>query len=536
MFPTKAGGVLFAVFATIGAVLFFHLSSAIEERTVEDIGDRLRVAQRAVDGARRLNDFALSARTAEVAATGELAAALATPRDTLKGPEGAPLSDDDFRYRIHQQGNEIVATWQARFTALAEGKEKPRSISADWRREKPDLFYILDKDGVGVARSDDKAWFGPQEANVAAEFPIVKQVLGSGVATNDIWLVREAPMNVAIEPVRSAGVVVGAVVLGTRLTDAEAKKDQVAGYDVAYFLGDRIRKSSTLDTAKETELSKIVGERKLFDHDGRTTLLFELGGAPYLGLVGKLDGHPTAPQAGFVVFANAASARSRALEGVALIPLLCLAGFLLASGLLMLFFRQFLAPFNDIDQGVVEIINGNLDRWFEGPPKHPAAAMSQNLNVMVCQLSGRPLPEDEEETTPGQARRPHGETWAEDRMFIEELNPSEFGARPIDPANASGADAGLGVPSDANSQSGLAPDILRLIRETEDTYKKRLFREYTEALRAAGEPVQGITFEKFHATIQSNAEILREKYGCSRVRFLVQTRDGKVSLKSIPIK
>jgi hypothetical protein len=119
-------------------------------------------------------------------------------------------------------------------------------------------------------------------------------------------------------------------------------------------------------------------------------------------------------------------------------------------------------------------------------------------------------------------------------MFIEELNPSEFGARPVDPANAD--PGGLGVPSDANSQSGLAPDILRLIRETEDSYKKRLFREYTEALRLAGEPVQGITFEKFHATIQSNAELLREKFGCSRVRFLVQTRDGKVSLKSVPIK
>ena len=94
----------------------------------------------------------------------------------------------------------------------------------------------------------------------------------------------------------------------------------------------------------------------------------------------------------------------------------------------------------------------------------------------------------------------------------------------------------VGVPSDANSQSGLAPDILRLIRETEDSYRKRLFREYTEALRANGDPIQGITFEKFHATIQSNADLLREKYGAAQVRFLIQTRDGKVSLKPVPIK
>lgn len=531
MFPIKAGGALFAVFATLSAALYFHLSGSIVQRTEADIGDRLRVAQRAVDGSRRLNDFALSARTAEVAATPEIAASLLTPRDALKTAEGAALSDDDFRYEIHKQVNDQVAAWSARFSALADGKAEARSVSADYRREKPDLFFILDSAGVGVARADDKAWFGPAEANVAKEFPAVNQVLTSGTALNDIWIVKDAPMHVAIEPIRAAGKVAGLVVLGTRLTDAEAKRDQAAGYGVAYFLGDRIRKSSTLDTADETELSKIVGDRKLYDNDGRALVEFALGGESYIGLVGKLGGHPTAPQAGFLVFASATAAKARALEGIALIPLLLLAGFVLALGLILFFFRQFLQPFEEIDQGVVEIINGNLDRWFEGPAKHPAAGLSQNLNVMVCQLSGRPLPEDEDEV--GHTKSPHGETWAEDRMFIEELSASEFGVRPVDAAQATGP---VGVPSDANSQSGLAPDILRLIRETEESYRKRLFREYTEALRANGEPVQGITFEKFHATIQSNADLLREKYGAAQVRFLVQTRDGKVSLKPVPIK
>lgn len=531
MFPMKAGGALFAVFATLSAILFFHLNGSITQRTEADIGDRLRVAQRAVDGARRLNDFALSARTAEVAGSPEISAALATPRESLKSPEGAPLSDDDSRYEIHKRVNEQLNVWTARFAALAEGKSEPRTVSADFRREKPDLFFILDKDGVGVARFDDKAWFGPQEANVAVEFPAVKSVLQTGTALNDIWIVKDAPMHIAIEPVRAAGNIVGLAVLGTRLTDAEAKRDQTGAYEVAYFLGDRIRKSSTLDTAKETELSKIVGERKLFDSDTRAPVQFVLAGEPYLGLVGKLSGHPTAPKAGFIVFANVASATDRALEGVTLIPLLGLAGLLLSFALIMLFFRQFLAPFEEIDQGVVEIINGNLDRWFEGPAKHPAAGLSQNLNVMVCHLSGRPLPEEEDEV--GHTKTPHAETWAEDRMFIEEISASEFETRPVDSAQASSS---LGVSADANSQSGLAPDILRLIRETEDSYRKRLFRDYTEALRAAGEPLQGITFEKFYGTIQANAELLREKYGVTRVRFLVQTRDGKVSLKPIPIK
>lgn len=538
MFPSKVGGALFAVFAAVAAILFFHLKDEITQRTEADLGDRLRIAQRAVEGARRLNDFALAARTGEVAGTAAIAQALATPRDSLKNAEGQPLSDDDFRYEIHKLMNEQVAQWQGRFTALADGKAEARPVPADWRREKPDLFLVLDKAGVGVARPDDKAWFGPSEADVAKDFPVVKQVIESGTAQNDIWVIKESAMNVAIAPVRSGDAVVGATVLGFRLTDAEAKRDQAAGYEVAYFLGDRIRKSSTVDTAQETELSKIVGEKKLYDDAGRQTVEFTLGGQRHVALVGKLTGHPSAPQAGFLVFTSADAALARALEGIGLIPLLCLAGLLLCAGLVMVFFRQFIKPFEEIDQGVVEIINGNLDRWFEGPPQHPAATMSQNLNVMVCQLSGRPLPEDEEDEQPattGAQRKPRhtAENWAEDRMFIEEINASEFGMRPVDAAMAS---EGVGVPSDANSQSGLAPDILRLIRETEDTYRKRLFKEYTEALRAAGEPVQGITFEKFNSTIQSNADLLREKYGCSMVRFLVQNRDGKVSLKPVPIK
>jgi hypothetical protein len=41
--------------------------------------------------------------------------------------------------------------------------------------------------------------------------------------------------------------------------------------------------------------------------------------------------------------------------------------------------------------------------------------------------------------------------------------------------------------------------------------------------------------EQFAATLQSNADALRAKVGCTRVRFLVVTRDGRVSLKPVPI-
>lgn len=530
MFPTKVAGVLFAVFATIAGILFAHLWDGAAQRTEADLSDRLRVAHRAVDGARRLTDFALAARASEIAASAALGSALTAPKEQFKAQDGGPPTDEDHLYGVHRLVNDEIAAWAAKFGALADGKAEARPLPADWRREKPDIFEVVDKGGIGVASAADKAWYGAQ-ADEGARFPALKQALADGTALVDIWIVKEVPFNVAVEPIRANGAVVGAVILGARLSDAEAKRDQAGGYEVAYFVGDRVSHSSTLDTAGESALAVALKDQKLVEKAGRSPAEFTLGAKRYLAFAGMLTGHVSAPQAGFVVFANLESALERGHDGLHLIPVLALGGFLLALGLMLALFRQFMQPYEEMDQGVVEIINGNLDRWFEAPAKHPAGTLAQNVNVMVCQLSGRPLPDDDEDESGRPI--PHGEHWAEDRMFIEEIDASEFGQRPVDAAQAEGP---IGVAASANSQSGLAPDILRLVRETEDAYRKRLFRDYTEALRAAGEPVQGITFDKFFATLQATADLLREKYGCTRVRFLVQTRDGKVSLKPVPIK
>ena len=118
MFPTKVAGALFAVFATIGAVLFFHLSQSITQRTQSDLTDHLRIAHRSVDQARRLNDFALAARTSEVAGQAKIAAAFSAPREQFKTLEGALPTEEDYRYGIHRLMNEELAEWSGRFAAL----------------------------------------------------------------------------------------------------------------------------------------------------------------------------------------------------------------------------------------------------------------------------------------------------------------------------------------------------------------------------------------------------------------------------------
>ena len=74
-----------------------------------------------------------------------------------------------------------------------------------------------------------------------------------------------------------------------------------------------------------------------------------------------------------------------------------------------------------------------------------------------------------------------------------------------------------------------------LTAESADSYYKRLFNEYLAARKENGEPTANITFEKFRDKLIRNETELRKKLGAKKVRFRVQTKAGKVSLKPIPL-
>ncbi|MGK0359671.1 MAG: hypothetical protein ACI9U2_001977, partial [Bradymonadia bacterium] len=54
-------------------------------------------------------------------------------------------------------------------------------------------------------------------------------------------------------------------------------------------------------------------------------------------------------------------------------------------------------PFEDMDEGVMELISGNRDYWFESKRGGLGLSntMGQNLNILVCILAGRPVPDYE---------------------------------------------------------------------------------------------------------------------------------------------
>ncbi len=164
--------------------------------------------------------------------------------------------------------------------------------------------------------------------------------------------------------------------------------------------------------------------------------------------------------------------------------------------------RRIESQIDTVESGVTEIINGNLDRTFQ-PVGKELDGLANGLNVMLARLLGRPEPGEE--------------------AFDENGNP-------IIPGRVDFEEAPEG-PAPAQSPE---TDLEALAREPEPDYYKRLFTEYGAARRDTGSP-DDVSFESFIAKLRVNEGKLKAQYQCRAVRFRVVVKDGKVSLKPVPI-
>jgi hypothetical protein len=163
--------------------------------------------------------------------------------------------------------------------------------------------------------------------------------------------------------------------------------------------------------------------------------------------------------------------------------------------------RRLIAQVDGVEQGVTDIINGNVDRTFR-PVGPELDGLANGLNVMLARLLGRPEPGEEE--------------------FDEEGNPIVLGRVEFEETD--------GAPSPA----GADPDLAALAQEAEPDYYKRVYTEYLAARRGIGQPDE-VSFENFIAKLKVNEGKLKAQYQCRAVRFRVVTKDNKVILKPVPI-
>ena len=395
---------------------------------------------------------------------------------------------------------------------------------------KPDLIALVDANGMLVAMSDvasviPKQWKvegGPPDQETI--IPALNVVLGSRVIISDVWNDRGRMMKIGVAPVidhdapvpandPDGVVIIGAIVVAYAQTAQQAQHDKrMLGTDIAYYDAQRVVATSFTkggtneeDTAKSTPLSELVRSGKVKEGSKQPTKVSVEGTTYYAAAVTmarsttkRLPDKYPAITSGAMLLAPVSDVGNIAGKIKMMIILLGLGS--LAISLLGLYLtqRRLVSQVDQIELGVTDIINGNVDRTFR-PVGPELDGLANGLNVMLARLLGRPEPGEEE--------------------FDEEGNPIIPGRVDFE---------------EGEEKPAVDPDLANLAKESEPDYYKRVFTEYVAARKAAGSP-DDVSFENFIAKLKVNEGKLKAQYNCRAVRFRVVTKDGKVSLKPVPI-
>ncbi|HVK86127.1 MAG TPA: MXAN_5187 C-terminal domain-containing protein [Kofleriaceae bacterium] len=490
MSRTVIAAVVAVVIAVLTAIAFFVTSASFEERARKDAKAALERSHPLIKQINVLEAIDVQNKAERLSAFPELVKAI-----TSQNP-----SERTSQARIGFQ----------RFTSNEKEGER-----------RPDIIALVDKEGNVVAMHDapsivPKMWKNEKGQPI---LPAIASALARRNIISDVWHKDEKTLlkvGVAtiIDPDKEVTApddptaIVGAVVLAYAQTAKETKADKdLLGVELAYFDSNKVIVSSfergggEEDTSKANALSAaLVG---LNEQQGTK---ISVGGEDYFAAVAKLPKKATKElpgdyppvTAGVAVLAPLTAAADAAGKVKLFILILGIGALGLSMLGLYLSNRRLIAQVDQVELGVTEIINGNLDRTFR-PVGPELDGLSNALNVMLARLLGRPEPGEEE--------------------YDDEGNPIVPGRVEFE---------------EGEERPAVDSDIAALAQEAEPDYYKRVYTEYVAARKASGTP-DDVSFENFIAKLKVNEGKLKAQYQCKQVRFRVVTKDGKVSLKPVPI-
>jgi hypothetical protein len=492
------GAILAGIIAVLTAIAYFVTSGILRGGIEKDVTLRVAKAQELLIQNSSLEMLGLLKRTEALAREPDLVKAL------VHGSGPNPV-----------QAEQVFQKFRA---SLAAGEDQP------------DIMALTDEKGRLIALvSGDRSVYRPIPDTYFREgklkYPGLQAALSERRITSEVWDYENlGPMKAGVAPVYDPEIdnVVGAIILAYAMSATEAKQQQkLLGTDVAYFYGERVSATSFGPTgttaqrggAKQIALSKALfqgrglAKEALSSENGLSDVaVVELEGDEYWATAGRMPRFSTQPfPKGYPEVAAGAMVMmslSEAMEPLSTVKLAILAVGLgsIVVVLLAIFItaRHILHPIEEIEIGINDIINGNMERTFR-PVGSDLDGLANSLNVMLARLLGRPEPGDEEYDEEGNVVRPSGLR--------------------VDTEGLSAKDA----------------EAMALAAEQEASYLRRLFDEYLAARSSTGEGTEGLTFEGFVSKLQQNEAVLRARYQCRAVRFKVVTKEGRVTLKPVPI-
>jgi hypothetical protein len=301
-----------------------------------------------------------------------------------------------------------------------------------------------------------------------------------------------------------------------------SREAKLLGRDIAFVLPDRVY-SASLDGAAVKDLNGY-----LFGAEKATTQaalsgdapvsrgwIGTFGGAEFSGLTARLPMAPSMPVA-FVVLGNR-TAQTEVVGATTIILILMVVCAMLTLAYNFMVANMIMRPIEDIESGVLAVINGKTDLRLETKSKELggiASLINQLLNVFTGTA------EDNEDEQGRISVAPSGAQGWNDAAFSD-------GAPG---AAAAGAGGGADDPLEDPTLSA------RLAEEADAGYETRVYTEYVAAKQAIGENVGSIPQDRFHQRLKGRGEALAKKHGCRLVRFQVQTANGQVVLRPVLIR
>jgi hypothetical protein len=507
MSRTVIAVVVAAVIAALTLIAFFVTSASFDTRLKKDSDAQLKRAYEVVQKLTQLEGIDVGNKAERLAALPQFVRAIKAGDSTNERQSQSRLGFSKFT-SDEKQGEikpDLIALVNIQGEILAMN-DVPSVFGAQWKNEKPD---------------PDNEVSGP------TIIPALNVILSNKrVIISDIWIDHDRMMKIGVAPVidpeaynprdPDGVVILGAIVVAYAQTAREAQNDRrLLGTEIAYYDSKRVYASSFTrgseeDTARSKQLTELLGSDTVKEGMNEPAKV-NIDGADYLAAAVPLQRTNTKalPQkypkitAGAMVLAPISDPTTAGMAWTIklLIAFLGAAALTIALVGLYLAHRRIIAQVDHIELGVNDIINGNLDRTFR-PVGAELDGHANGLNVMLARLLGRPEPGEEE--------------------FDDEGNPIVPGRVEFEEGDETGA------------KPAPDPDLAALAQESEPDYYKRVFTEYQTARRAAGSPDDG-SFENFIAKLKFNEGKLKAQYQCRAVRFRVVTKDGKVSLKPVPI-
>lgn len=485
MHRMKIGLIAAALLAAATAAFYMKVTSELETAVLREVEEKVSRAQRVYHHISRLG-----------------------------GLDFANLATDKARRPAVVAISELADETARRQAAFEECEVINAGLQKD--RRKADMVAVLDSTGKVLARDlNPNAEYGE---NLRVKFKAVEQAL-KGKAVKDVWTLHGRMTEVGVAPIaKPDGTIVGALLIGYVLSAKKAQERRdLLGTEIAYFHGGRVHTSSFVsegtgentkeDVAKTQSLAtELFQGGKLADEalmkGGPTEVTrITLDGRRYAVVATPYPGNFDDKTSGVLLLASVSEQMGRRGSAGTLVLFFGVIAILVALGAAVMTARRFLAPLDQVELGVAEIINGNIDYTFKevGPDFE---GLSNSLNVMLARLLGRDDPNDDA-VDDDEAEKAK---WKAEQMVVEEGDGS-----------TAGVNAGA------------------LAQESEASYYPRVFNEYVNALRGLGKPSEGVSVQAFMAKLRLAEAGLRQRWGCKLVRFQVAMNGDQVIFRPLKL-